>query len=138
MGALLQFAFEFERLICCNCGIPFAMATAFATKRRRDHENFYCPAGHPQHWPGESDVERLQREVASEKQRREWAERNAEQARTARDHAERSARTYKGKVTAIKNRVGNGVCPCCTRSFTNLRRHMATKHPTYKSEEAGS
>lgn len=27
------------------------------------------------------------------------------------------------------DRVGKGVCPCCKRSFTNLRRHMTTKHP---------
>ena len=28
-------------------------------------------------------------------------------------------------------RTGNGVCPCCKRSFTNLRRHMNTKHPNF-------
>jgi hypothetical protein len=31
-------------------------------------------------------------------------------------------------------RIGNGVCPCCNRSFTNLRRHMTTKHPEYPKE----
>jgi hypothetical protein len=44
----------------------------------------------------------------------------------------------RGQTTKARNqleRVGNGVCPCCTRSFTNLRRHMATKHPGFKKVE---
>ena len=37
----------------------------------------------------------------------------------------------KGQLTKVKKRVGNGVCPCCTRSFTDLARHMESKHPAY-------
>lgn len=37
----------------------------------------------------------------------------------------------KGVVTRTRNRIANGVCPCCDRSFTNLQRHMASKHPDY-------
>lgn len=43
----------------------------------------------------------------------------------------------RGQVTRIKNRVGNGVCPCCNRSFGNLHRHMQTKHPGWKKPEGG-
>jgi hypothetical protein len=28
--------------------------------------------------------------------------------------------------------VANGVCPCCNRTFQNLARHMAGKHPDYE------
>jgi hypothetical protein len=31
----------------------------------------------------------------------------------------------------LHRRVGNGVCPCCSRSFTNLKRHIRSKHPDY-------
>lgn len=55
--------------------------------------------------------------------------------RRLRDHAERQASARKGQVTRLKNRAAAGVCPCCTRSFENLRRHMTTKHPTFKAEE---
>jgi len=51
-----------------------------------------------------------------------------------RERAERTERrlsAQKGVTTRIKNRVANGVCPCCKRSFTDLRRHMETKHPKY-------
>ena len=45
--------------------------------------------------------------------------------------AERSAAAYKGHLTRVKRRVGNGVCPCCNRTFKNLADHMTTKHPDY-------
>lgn len=27
-----------------------------------------------------------------------------------------------------------GVCPCCSRSFENLQRHIASQHPTFGAE----
>lgn len=43
----------------------------------------------------------------------------------------------RGKLKAQTTRVKNGVCPCCNRSFQNLKRHMNTKHPNW-SENEGS
>lgn len=37
----------------------------------------------------------------------------------------------RGVVTKTKNRIGKGVCPCCNRTFVELARHIATKHPDY-------
>jgi hypothetical protein len=28
------------------------------------------------------------------------------------------------------------VCPCCNRTFSNLQRHMAHKHPQFAKVEA--
>jgi hypothetical protein len=39
-------------------------------------------------------------------------------------------------VTKLKQRVANGVCPCCHRSFVNLHRHMAGQHPDYTKEQS--
>jgi len=39
----------------------------------------------------------------------------------------------KAAAARLQKRVANGVCPCCTRSFANLRRHMETTHPEYKA-----
>jgi hypothetical protein len=55
-----------------------------------------------------------------------------DQTRADRDANRRQLSASRGQVTKIKNRVGNGVCPCCDRSFTNLRRHMSTQHPAWK------
>lgn len=34
----------------------------------------------------------------------------------------------------MKNRVANGVCPCCNRHFENLERHMKGQHPDFQPE----
>jgi rubrerythrin len=74
---------------------------------------------------GEGEIERLKKEVEKEKQRREWAEKNAETARKAEA-------IVRGKFKAQSERVKNGVCPCCNRTFQNLMAHMKTKHPGWK------
>lgn len=114
---------------CCRCGITIVMPQHFANKRREDHADFHCPNGHAQHFPGKSELEKAQDLLATE---RRWRE----QANKDRDAALKRESAAKGQVTKIKNRVGNGVCPCCNRSFTNLQRHMHTKHPTFKDEGA--
>ena len=42
----------------------------------------------------------------------------------------------KAAKTRLKNRVGKGVCPCCNRSFANLKRHMASQHPEFAGDES--
>lgn len=56
--------------------------------------------------------------------------------RQLREGVEHQLRATKGVVTKFRRRVGNGVCPCCTRTFTNLSRHMTTNHPDFKAEAA--
>lgn len=51
--------------------------------------------------------------------------------RADRDQVKASNRALKGVVTRTKKRVGNGVCPCCNRTFQQLARHMEAKHPEY-------
>lgn len=135
MGALLQFAFDFSHITCANCGIGFAMPQHFATKRREDHKTFYCPSGHENWFPGETEAERLQKALEREQKLHEWTRSARDRADERADHNERRARAYKGKLTHIKTRVANGVCPCCRRSFTNLARHMTTQHPTFKGDD---
>lgn len=109
---------------CCNCHVPFGMSIDHYNDRREDHQGFYCPNGHRQHFTGPSEKEQLRRQL-------KWAEADAVHQRDQREAAERSNRALKGVVTKTKRRVGKGVCPCCTRSFQNLADHMATKHPDY-------
>jgi hypothetical protein len=128
---LLQFAFEFQTLECGVCGIPFAMTTARYKKSLDDGKGFYCPEGHNLHFV-ETTKQKMEKEIANEKRRREWAEANLEATRKQRDRQERRARAFKGVLTKTKKRVGNGVCPCCNRTFQNLLNHMHAKHPDYK------
>lgn len=54
------------------------------------------------------DAARFQDEISAEKKRADNAEK---------------------KIIQTKRRALAGVCPCCTRTFQNVQRHMKSKHP---------
>jgi hypothetical protein len=51
------------------------------------------------------------------------------------DRERKSHAATKGHLTRTKKRAASGVCPCCRRSFKQLRRHMQNKHPVYLAEQ---
>jgi len=112
---------------CCNCGIAFGMPDSFMRQKRRDTTSFYCPNGHGQHYT-ESEADKLRKRLAASEQK--WSDEVNKNRRL-----DRQLVASRGQVTRIKNRVANGACPCCNRTFQNLGRHMNTKHPDYKSQE---
>jgi hypothetical protein len=108
---------------CCRdgCGISFAL--------NRDHYNklqankgttFYCPNGHAMHYTGKSDEQKLRDAEA-----REIALRDQLGA------AIRDGEATKAALLRDRARFAAGVCPCCNRTFENVRRHMVAKHPDY-------
>lgn len=119
----------FEVETCCNCGMAFAMVTEFRRKCLNNHNiSFFCPAGHGQHYTGQNEAQRLQREL----------ERERELLASSKAHTEK----VKGDLSRITKahkrmrvRVANGVCPCCNRSFTNLRDHMKTQHAEFGKDK---
>jgi hypothetical protein len=120
--------FEVEH--CCTCGVAFAMTANFQQGRLSSKGNFYCPAGHVQHYTGMSDKDRAQRlagQLDMERTRRQQAEKEA-------DYATRSRKAVSTRLRKVKQRVGNGVCPCCNRTFKQLAAHMSAQHPTYADE----
>lgn len=111
---------------CCNCGTPFWMADDLYGYRIADHESFYCPNGHRQHFLGESDAERYKRLLRQ-------AEDRVASVRAERDQAEASRRAWKGQTTRLRNRAAAGACPFCGESVYQMARHVERKHP----DEAG-
>lgn len=118
---------------CANCGMPFAVTEEFEGRRRTDGESFCCPRGHSQSFT-DSEVKKLKKQLEEKEKALQREKGWRDVAERGRKNAEKSASAYKGKVTKIKNRIHNGVCPCCNRSFQNLKRHMATQHPEFKKE----
>jgi hypothetical protein len=116
---------------CYKCHITFAMPQDLQKRARERGETFYCPLGHSQVY-STTEVQKLQAKLEREERWRKVAETSARAARDQADAAERSARAYRGHVTRIKKRIGNGVCPCCQRHFTNVERHMASQHPEFQ------
>lgn len=107
---------------CCVCSVLFAFPERFERDRRRDHAYFYCPNGHQQHYTEKSDKDRLKEaraEVAA--------------AQTQVTHLTDQLEATKRDAKRAQQRAAAGVCPCCNRSFQQLRRHMASKHPEYAS-----
>lgn len=120
----------FTTIVCyrADCRMTFAVPTDVDNGYRKTRETFYCPRGHSQGYLGESEVERLKREVAQKQQHIDCIETDLRRAREQRDKAEHSTAIVKGQSKALKTRIKNGVCIHCNRSFENLRRHMVTKH----------
>lgn len=109
---------------CAGCHMDFGITPAFVRRRRADHKTFWCPAGCSNHYPGESALERAQRERDAARAKATAVE---DQLQAARDDAEQVRRT----LVRERARFAAGVCPCCDRSFVEVRRHIETKHPDY-------
>ena len=121
---------EFKVCHCSECGMPYALTERFHYRRKNDGKTWYCPNGHGQ-CICESEVQRLNRELTRIKRNAEFDRTRARELNESLGSVSRSLRATKGALTKTKNRIANGVCPCCKRSFTNLHRHMETKHPKY-------
>lgn len=131
----ITFTVELAAVECASCGMTFGIAKDFQTRRRNDHQNFHCPAGHTNVYNAESEAEKIRRERDRLAQRVAERDDDVRRERDARMAAERSASAVRGQMTKLQKRAANGVCPCCTRSFTNLKRHMDTKHPGFGSDK---
>lgn len=117
----------FEIVHCCDCGMAFAMTTDFQRRRREDRKLFHCPAGHPQHYTGETEAARLKRDLERKQEMLEAAQARASRAEQEKQQAARAHRK-------MRQRVANGVCPCCNRTFQNLMAHMKSQHPEFASD----
>jgi NAD-dependent SIR2 family protein deacetylase len=116
---------------CCSvCGILFAMPWGKMQQLKQNGTTFYCPNGHQQRF-GPTTAEQLKAELERERQQLVLERQRHDQTKARAREAEKSLVATKGQITKLKKRVGNGVCPCCNRSFRDLARHMGTKHPDY-------
>ena len=123
-GNHLTFNIEFcEPIKCYKCKCLFSVPQSVKDKWLSSGEFWYCPNGHRQHYI-ESKEQKLQKRLDSTKRQLEAAMGRACALEGQRDQVVRS-------YNRVRDRIKNGVCPCCNRSFENLMRHMQTKHPEY-------
>ena len=123
---------------CWKCKSQFWMPPDLDAAARRDSKiRVFCAHGHSGSFPeGETEEAKLRRDRDRLAQRVAEKDDEIKHQRELREGTERQLSATRGVVTRIKNRVGAGVCPCCTRSFSNLRRHMETRHTDYRAEAA--
>lgn len=109
----------------CTCGGVFAISERFRENARRNGKGYTCPYCNSYWSWKESEADKLRKQL--EEKERALVAAKCETTRanllldTARREQERAAKKLR--------RIEKGVCPCCNRSFTNLRRHMESKHP---------
>lgn len=116
----LQTVLRIKTTDCITCGVVIGLEASYYQERLRDHRNYFCPNGHSQYFSSESEAEKNARLLREEQARH--------QRTIARENEERAA---KEKAERKLKRVTVGTCPCCKRSFKQLRAHMANKHPEY-------
>lgn len=127
MSVTFDITTTFDATYCIVCGEQFALTESRTKALRRSHDWFYCPNGCRIHFTGETQEQRLRRELTEAQDEGTRLSNNLERAN-------RSRAALRGQVTKIKRRIGKGVCPCCRRQFANLRRHMGNKHPDWSEE----
>ncbi|HXJ39230.1 MAG TPA: hypothetical protein VNH18_08115 [Bryobacteraceae bacterium] len=118
---------------CPRCGTLFGVEKGLLDSRRRSGELFYCPNGHGMSYR-ETEADTLRRQLAQEAKTRELLESRLRDAQELTERVKHSRAAIKGVLTQERNRIANGVCPCCRRQFTNLHRHMTTQHPEYTKD----
>ncbi len=122
-----------DRLVVhtCWCGVRHAIPSSVSRQAKNNRKSVYCPLGHS--WVyRKSKAEELEEQL-----QRERATHDQVQARLRDELKQTEARRRgeKAAKTRLKNRAKAGVCPCCNRSFQNLRRHMETQHPDFACSE---
>ena len=135
MTATLVWSTTLVRVECCTCGVMFGVPQDLDRANHADSDRwFFCPNGHRQHYT--KTTEQILREKLEREERwRKGAETSARASRDQAQAAERRASAYKGQATRLRKRAAAGVCPCCTRTFQNVARHMERQHPEFPGSE---
>jgi hypothetical protein len=123
---ILELPVTLTSIDCGNCGGVYAINERYRRQRAEEGGFWHCPYCETS-WgfaKDGSENARLKRELEAERARKQAALDRA-------NAAEQSEHRLTKQVRSLKKRTANGVCPCCTRSFVNLQRHMTTQHPDY-------
>lgn len=117
---------ELELKTCPICGIHYAVDKVVMDYKRAapsgdKDRGWYCPNGHSLVFQV-SEADRFRQE-------RDRARQQLARAEDEKREAEERARKAEAKVARQHKRAVGGACPCCTRTFSNVQRHMRSKHP---------
>ena len=119
---------------CATCKMEFYLPDVKYNDCKQKGEGFYCPNGHSSVFR-ETELQKAKRELELANRQKQWAQESRDLAQKNLEKERKRSAAFKGVLTKTRNRIGNGVCPCCSRSFQNLKRHMDCKHPEFKKEE---
>lgn len=123
------FVGQFEPIECRTCGITYGVPPNWRRTRYETGREFHCPNGHTQQF-AEPETARLRKALSAERAAHDQTKSRAQDAEAAKARLEEQAKLRDRRSAA-------GVCPCCHRTFSQMARHMKTKHPEFVSEKGG-
>jgi hypothetical protein len=108
---------------CGSCGVWFAIPETMRLEKQRDGGHWYCPNGHQRVY-SESDSVKFKRLYEQEQRvRASYNERMVA--------AQRALEKSESNLKKLKKRTAAGVCPCCSRTVSQLAKHMQSKHKEF-------
>lgn len=116
---------ELEVMECAHCFVCFAAPKRLIDAKRKNGSDFFCPNGHSLSY---HDNENAQLRRERDRLKQKLAEKDDELRAVIN---QRNVETK--KLATLQKRSAAGVCQCCHRTFAQLARHMATKHPEFKA-----
>jgi len=92
----MNFLKDYVDVECCNCGVIFFLSEEMDTRRRKDHDSFYCPSGHSQSYKAKSEEQKLRERLLEKERELEMKDRQLQNCLSKIEKPKRS-RTKKGK-----------------------------------------
>jgi hypothetical protein len=123
---------------CGSCGSIWAIADEHDEALRESHKSFWCPiCGTSFSYRGESEKERLKRELATANAARGRLASSLEQTRASLTATKGAATRARNQRDTAMRKAHAGICPVigCGRHLKDLGRHMKSKHPDYEAPE---
>ena len=122
MTVALAVTVDLTQIVCGECGGTYAIAER-VRKQRQDHSGFWhCPYCQTSWGFSKGELQKTREELELERKRHSSTLARLNETTAELDKTQKAAKR-------VRTRVQKGVCPCCNRTFINLGRHMATKHP---------
>jgi hypothetical protein len=124
---------------CPTCGVTYAIPERFQRSAQRYHGDsangwkICCPFGHTWWYVGETELALTKRLLESERDRRASLKARLDQTEASLRGTKAAGTRARNELRRTKERVKNGVCPCCNRTFVRLGQHMAKQHPDYRA-----
>ncbi len=126
-GSQVNSATDLTTIVCGKCGGIYAIAERYRHQKCEQGGYWNCPYCKCFWGYGTSEFERMRKQLETANNSRDfYARRLNEEVRS-----KRAVRAHLTRSKKKLERIAHGVCPCCNRSFQNLRRHMSVKHPGF-------
>lgn len=117
---------------CGSCGTRHAIPEQLQRQAKEYGKKWYCPTGCHITYVN-NDLEEARKELERQQRIIQNKQERIESLHNRLTEEKHKVRAEKAAKTRLKNRVKNGVCPCCNRTFSNLLNHMKNQHPEYQS-----